>query len=78
MRVLRRIVGKTKLDRVQNEELRIMCDIQPVDQWTTRRRDEWRAHVERMPHNRLVRSSSERRKKKSLERWSDSLSGGTG
>ena len=61
-----------------------MCDILPDDQWTTRRRDEWNAHVERMTPNRLVRRARDvvprgRRSpwgpKKS---WSESLSGGTG
>ncbi|PSN42896.1 hypothetical protein C0J52_23445 [Blattella germanica] len=70
MRVLSSIVEQTKLNRVPNEEIRSMCDIQLVDQWTNRRIDEWNAHVKRMTPNRLVRRARYgvyERKKKSLE-----------
>ncbi|KAJ4427041.1 hypothetical protein ANN_26840 [Periplaneta americana] len=79
MKVLRNITGKTKLDRIQNTGIRDICNIQPIEKWTARRRDEWNKHVERMPLSRLVRRVRDgvprgrRSPGRPKKRWSDSL-----
>ena len=53
MKALRKIVGKTKIDRIRSQQIREFCDIQPVNEWVERRR-EWDEHVTRMDAERLV------------------------
>ena len=53
MEVLRKIVGKTKIDRIRSQETRESCGIQPINEWVERRR-EWDQHVIRMEAERLV------------------------
>ena len=78
MEVLRKIVGKTKIDRIRSQQIRESCDIQTDNQWVERiRTTEWDHHVTRMYNETLVkllrdnipvrRWSPERPKR----RWSD-------
>ncbi|PSN55706.1 hypothetical protein C0J52_08998 [Blattella germanica] len=48
MKTRRKIVGKTRLDRIKNEDIRNQCQTQEVGEWTEKRRLEWAAHVSRM------------------------------
>ena len=53
MKVVRKIVGKTKIDRIRRQQIRESCGIQAVNEWverrrTTRRRGGWDEHVTRM------------------------------
>ena len=52
MKVLRKIVGKTKIDRIRSQEIRESCGIQPINEWVERRRRrrrrEWDEHVTRI------------------------------
>ena len=32
------MVGKTKIDRIRNQQIRESCDIQPINEWMERRR----------------------------------------
>ena len=51
MKVLRKIVGKTKIDRIRMQQIREPYDIQPVNEWVERRRRrrrEWDEHTTRM------------------------------
>ena len=57
MRVLRKIVGKTKIDRIRRQQIRESCGIQPVSEWVERRRREWDEHVTKMDAERLVKTS---------------------
>ena len=47
MEVVRKIVGKTKIDRIRSQQIRESCGIQPINEWVERRR-EWNQHVIRM------------------------------
>jgi hypothetical protein len=53
MKVLRKIIGKTRTDRISNENIRQMCNIQNIADWITRRRHEWNEHITRMDPQRL-------------------------
>ena len=51
IKVLRKIVGKTKIDRIRSQQIREYCGIQPINEWVERRRRrrrEWVEHVTRM------------------------------
>ena len=54
MKTLRRIMNVTWLDRMKGEDIREKCGIQKVGEWI-KRRQEWYAHVGRMPKDRLVK-----------------------
>ena len=58
MKVLRKIVGKTKINRIRSQQIRESCDIQPFNEWVERRR-ECDQHVARMDAERLVKISRE-------------------
>ena len=58
MKALRKIVGKTKIDRIRNQQIRKSCGIQAINEWVERRRRrEWDEHVTRMDAERLVKIS---------------------
>jgi len=58
--VLRKIVGKTKIDRIRSQQIRESCGIQPIKEWMERRRRrEWSQHVTRIDSERLVKISSD-------------------
>ena len=57
IKVLRKIVGKTKIDRIRSQQIREPCGIQSINEWVERRRRrrrEWEQHVTRMDAERLV------------------------
>ena len=59
MKVLRKIIGKTKVDRIRSQQNGESCCIQPINEWVERRikmrRREWNEHVTRMDVERLVK-----------------------
>ena len=55
MKALRRIINKTKWDRMRNDRIRELCEIQKITSWVQRRRTEWSDHVSRMADDRLVK-----------------------
>ena len=57
MKVPRKIVGKTKIDRIRSQQIRGSCGIQPINEWVERRRREWGENVTRMYAERLVKIS---------------------
>ena len=57
MKVLRKIVGKTKIDRIKSQQIRESCGIQPINEWVEIIRTEWDEHVTRMDDERLVQIS---------------------
>ena len=79
MNTLRRIIGKTRLDRVRNEYAREQCEIQPINDWVIRRRQEWNDHVSRMDANRIAKITRDniptgrRSPGRPRKRWSGSL-----
>ena len=55
MKVLRKVVGKTKVDRIRSQQIRESCGIQPINECVKRRRRrEWDQHVTRVDAERLV------------------------
>ena len=56
MKVLRKIVGKTKIDRIRSQTTSEFCGIQPIDECVEKRR-KWDEHVTRMDAERLVKIS---------------------
>ena len=76
MKVLRKIVGKTKIDRIRSQQIRESCGIQPINDWVERRR-EWDEQITRMDADRLVEISRDhilagrRSPRCSKRRWSD-------
>jgi hypothetical protein len=57
MKVLRKIVGKTKIDRIIRQQIRQSWGIQPINEWVERRIREWDQHVTIMDAERLVKIS---------------------
>ena len=60
IKVIRKIVVKTKVNRIRNQQ-RESCSIQPINEWMERRRRrrrEWDEHETRMDAERLVKISS--------------------
>ena len=53
MKVLRKIVSKTKIDRLRSQQIRKSCGMQPINKWVEKRR-EWDQHVTRIDAERLV------------------------
>ena len=41
MKILRKIVGKTKIDRIRSQQIRESCGIQPNTCWMERRIRKW-------------------------------------
>ena len=52
----RKIVCKTKIDRIRSQQIRESYGIQPLNEWMERRRG-WDEHVIRMDAERLVKIS---------------------
>ena len=55
--LLRKIIGKTKIDRIRSQLIRESCGIQPINEWVERRTKEWGEHIKRMDAERLVNIS---------------------
>ena len=56
MKVLRKIVDKTKIDRIRSQQIRESCGVQSINEWEERRR-EWDEHLKRMDAKSLVKIS---------------------
>ena len=57
IKVLRKIVVKTKIDRIRSQQIRESCGIEPINEWVERRRREWDQHVTRMDAEKSVKIS---------------------
>ena len=57
MKLLIKIVGKTKIDIVRSKQIPELCGIQPINDWVERIRREWDQHVTRMDAEILVKIS---------------------
>ena len=79
MKTLRRIINKTKWDRVRNDRIRELCEIQNITSWVQRRRTERSEHISRMADDRLVKKihdgipAGKRNRGRPLKRWRDAL-----
>ena len=80
MKVLRKIVGKTKIDKI-SQQIRESCSIQPINEWEERKRTEWDEHTTRKDAERLVKISrdnipSGRSPGRLKRRWNDLIKTG--
>jgi hypothetical protein len=58
MKVLRKIVNETKIERIRSKQIRESCGIEPINEWVERRRRrESDDYVTRMDAERLVKIS---------------------
>jgi len=79
MKTMRRIINKAKWDRVRNDRIRELCEIQNITSWVQRRRTEWSEHISRMADDRLVKKvhdgipAGKRNRGRPLKRWRDAL-----
>ena len=79
MKTLRRIMNKTRLDKIRNRDIREKCEIQNIGDWVQRRRIEWNAHISRTNEDRIVRRVRDnepigrRSRGRPMKRWSDAL-----
>jgi hypothetical protein len=76
MKILRKIVSKTKIDRKRIQQIRESCGIQPMNECVERRRREWDGYVTRMDADRLVKISMDNipagiSPGQPIRRWSD-------
>ena len=55
METLRRTINKTEWDRVGNDRIRELCEIQNITSWVQRGRTEWSEHISRVADDRLVK-----------------------
>lgn len=82
MKILRRISGKTLLDRERSENIRGQCNVDNINEWVLQRKKQWNEHISRMANNRLVRitrdksPSGKRSVGRPRKRWSDNLDPG--
>jgi hypothetical protein len=79
MKTLRRILNKTRIDKIRNERIREICDIQNVTSWVQGRRKEWSMHISRMTEGGLVSRVHDgipvgkRNQGRPMTRWTDTL-----
>ena len=57
MKLLRKIVGKTKIDTTKCQQIREPCVIEPINDWVERRTREWDEHATGMDAERLHKMS---------------------
>jgi len=59
MKTLRTIMGKTRIYRIRNTDIREQCGVQDIVRWGRQRKRYWYAHVRRMEEGRLPRTALE-------------------
>ena len=79
MSILRKIVHKSRRDKIRNEDIRKELNVQAINDWVDRRRFEWNQHISRMTSNRIVRVARDnlpvdgrRSPGRPKKRWKDS------
>ncbi|XP_057652719.1 uncharacterized protein LOC130891773 [Diorhabda carinulata] len=55
MKVLRKITGKTLLDRERSDDIRQKCRVENINEWVLSRKREWDEHISRMSEERIVK-----------------------
>ena len=59
IKVLRKLVGKTKIVRIRSQQIRESCNIQTINEFVERRRKKWSEHLTKMDAERLIKISSD-------------------
>lgn len=57
MLVLRRILKKTRRDRIRNDDIRETCGISPITRFVRNRRKEWNRHINRRTNQELIKAA---------------------
>ena len=57
MRIIRWICGKTRRDKIRNEQIRKMIEVSPIEKTIRENRLRWFGHIQRRPINTPVRKS---------------------
>ena len=79
MKVLRKIAGKTLLDRERSDNIKRTSKVENINEWILGRKHEWNAHISRMDQERIVRIARDkspagrRSMGRPRKRWSDNL-----
>jgi hypothetical protein len=45
MCTLREITGERRIDLVRSQDIREQCEMQPIEERATKRREEWDSHI---------------------------------
>ncbi|KAI4456379.1 hypothetical protein MML48_8g00004976 [Holotrichia oblita] len=75
MKHLRRIAGKTRWDKVKNEDIRVITKQEPIIERIKKKQLEWYGHVRRMKTSRITkkvmeaRSLTTRRRGRPRRKW---------
>ena len=67
MRCLRKAAGKTRMDKIRNEEIRRRVNMQPAEQTANKNKIRWWSHIQ--PEGRRPRGRPRNRWKDDVPRW---------
>ena len=79
MRYLRKAAGKTRMDKIRNEEIRRRLNMQPAEQTTNKNKIRWWSHIKRMaptaPHSKalVIHPEGRRPRGRPRNRWEDEM-----
>ena len=79
MRCLRKAAGKTRMDKIRNEEIRRRVNMQPAEQTANKNKIRWWSHVKRMaptaPQSRalVIHPVGKRPRGRPRNRWEDDV-----
>uniref|UniRef100_A0A8D8R0B7 Endonuclease-reverse transcriptase n=1 Tax=Cacopsylla melanoneura TaxID=428564 RepID=A0A8D8R0B7_9HEMI len=79
MKFIRSIVGKTRRDRIRNEEIRRSVDVEKLQDKIERSRLKWYGHMQRMNEERIPKNifnqqiEGRRRRGRPRMRWRDMI-----
>ena len=79
MRCLRKAAGKTRMDKISNEEIRRRVNMHPAEQTANKNKIRWWSHIKRMtttaPQSKtlVVQSDGRRSRGRPRNRWEDDV-----
>ena len=79
MRCLRKAAGKTRMDKIRNEEIRRRVNMQPAEQTANKNKIRWWSHVMRMaptaPQSKalVIQPEGRRPRRRPRNRWEDDV-----
>lgn len=79
MKVPRKTVGKTLFGRERSKNIKSECNVENINEWVYKRKQEWNRHTDRMNVRRIVRIARDKfpAGRRSVgwprRRWSDNM-----
>ena len=79
MRCLRKAAGKTRMDKIRNEEIRRRVNMQPAEQTANKNKIRWWSHIKRMaptaPQSKalVIQPEGRRPRGRPRNRWEDDV-----